>query len=134
MFKNRSIILFISAILGLAYCVYIIIYVTDLVGAVEGAERIGAYIASLLAWPHIICVVLATIFNSLSFFLNSRGFAITAGVLYSVGAFLFMIFLVYLVPMIVLSFVGVANVTKITRLAAVPAEAPTEDFESSNSL
>ena len=113
MFAKKSKVLFISAILGALYSIYLVSYFTGAVGSTTGAEQAGAAIATALVFPHMALVILAAIFNIIAFFLNSKGFAITAGVLYCVGGVLFLPYIFFVVPMIVLSFVGVSMVGKI---------------------
>jgi hypothetical protein len=115
MFKNRSKTLFISAILGTLYSIYIISYFAgNIMGARNAAEGIGASIATALVTPHMICVAVATIFNWLAFFMNLKWAAITSGILYTVGGIVFMAYILFVVPMIILSFVGVAKLNKIS--------------------
>ncbi len=115
MFKNRSIALFISAILGALYSVYVISYFSgNIMGAKNAAEGIGASIATALVTPHMVCVVVATIFNWLAFFMNLKWAAITSGILYTVGGIVFMVYILFVVPMIILSFVGVSKLNKIS--------------------
>ena len=116
MFKNRSKVLFVSAILGSLYALYLVSYFTGTVSTTEGAEQVGSAIATALVLPHAMLLVLAVIFNWVGFFMNKTWAAITCGVLYSVSGVLFLIYIVFEIPMIVLSFVGVSKVKKINML------------------
>lgn len=111
--KKHSKALLISAILGTIYSIYIIMYFTGAVGGSEGTEQVGAALATAMVMPHLILVVLATIFNWVAYFTNKRGFALTAGILFSVGAVLFIIYALFVVPSLVLCFVGFSNLKKI---------------------
>jgi hypothetical protein len=113
--KKHSKALLIGAILGTAYSIYLILYFSGAIGGSEGAEQAGAVIAAALVTPHMILVVLATIFNWVSYFTNKRGLALTAGILYSVSGVLFLIYILFVVPSLVLSFVGYANLKKINQ-------------------
>lgn len=114
MMKNkRSKALLISAILGTLYSIYLICYFSGAIGGSEGSEQLGAAMATALVTPHMILVVLATIFNWVGYFANKRGFALTGGILYSVGGVMFLIYILFVVPSLVLSFVGYANLKKI---------------------
>lgn len=111
--KKHSKALLVGAILGTIYSIYIIMYFTGAVGGSEGTEQIGAALATAMVMPHLLLVVLATIFNWVAYFTNKRGFALTAGILFSVGAVLFIIYALFVVPSLVLSFVGFSNLKKI---------------------
>lgn len=111
--KKHSKALLVAAIIGVLYSIYLICYFSGAIGGSEGAEQAGAAIATALVTPHMILVVLATIFNWLAYFTNKRGFALTAGILYSVGGVIFIVYIVFVIPSLVLSFVGYANLKKI---------------------
>lgn len=111
--SKHSKALLISAILGALYSIYLICYFTGAIGGSEGAEQVGAARATALVTPHMVLVVLATIFNWVGYFTNKRGFALTGGILYSVSGVMFLIYIMFVIPSIVLSFVGYANLKKI---------------------
>ena len=111
--SKHSKALLISAILGALYSIYLICYFTGALGGSEGAEQVGAAMATALVTPHMVLVVLATIFNWVGYFTNKRGFALTGGILYSVSGVMFLIYIMFVIPSIVLSFVGYANLKKI---------------------
>lgn len=112
--KNKhSKALLISAILGALYSVYLIFYFSGAVGDSEGLEQVGAAMATALVTPHMILVVLATIFNWVGYFTNKGGFALTGGILYSVAGVVFLMYIFFVIPSLVLSFVGYANLKKI---------------------
>jgi hypothetical protein len=114
--KKHNIPLIISAVLGVIYTVYIIVYFSGVLsgagGAMDSAEALGGMIATALVAPHAILVVLAVIFNIVAVFTNKRGLALTAAILYSVAALMFMIYALFVVPSIVLCFVGFAQLGK----------------------
>lgn len=116
MFKNRSKVLFVSAILGSLYALYLVSYFIGIVSATDGAEQVGSAIATVLVLPHTMLLVLAVIFNWVGFFMNKTWAAITCGVLYSVSGVFFLIYIIFEIPMIVLSFVGVSKMKKINML------------------
>ncbi len=114
MFRNRSKILFVSAVLGTLYSIYVISYFAGgIMGAKDAVEGLGASIATALVTPHMICVTVATIFSWLAFFMNLNWAAIASGILYVVGGIVFLAYILFVVPMIVLSFVGVSKLNKI---------------------
>ncbi|AJA42534.1 hypothetical protein phiCT453A_44 (endogenous virus) [Clostridium phage phiCT453A] len=111
---KRSKLLLISAILGALYSVYLISHFGGgIFGSKDGVELAGAAIATALVTPHMILVVLATIFNWVAYFSNKRGFALTGAILYSVAGVIFMLYIMFVIPSIVLSFIGYAKLKKI---------------------
>ncbi|BDU82545.1 hypothetical protein [Clostridium perfringens] len=111
--KKHSKALLVSAILAIFYCSYIIGYFLGGITGTEGAEQLGASIATAIVMPHIILVVLATIFNWVAYFSNKRGFALTAGILFSVAGVVFLPYIFFVIPSLVLSFVGYAKLKTI---------------------
>lgn len=110
--KRKNICLLIAFILGLLYSIYIIAYFTGAIGGSEGAEQAGAAIATALVMPHMVCTVLATIFNGLGCFLNKSGFALTSAILYAVAMVLFPLYFFFVIIQMVLSFIGFSQVRK----------------------
>ena len=112
--KKRSKLLLISAILGALYSVYLMSHFGgEMLGSNGGMELASATLATALVTPHMILVVLATIFNWVAYFSNKRGFALTGAILYSVGGVIFMLYIIFVIPSIVLSFIGYSNLKKI---------------------
>lgn len=110
---KKSVLLLISAILGVLYAIYIVVYFVGVsAGASGSAEAIGAGIATVLVMPHMICAVLAAIFNVLGWSLNSRGFALTGAILYTVAAVLFPIYAMFVLIQMILSYIGFAKLKK----------------------
>lgn len=110
--KKKSVLLLISAILGVLYAIYSVTYWMGASAGVSGAEAVGAGIATVLTMPHTICAVLAAIFNVLGWAMSSRGFALTGAILYAVAAFLFPIYAMFVLVQMILSFVGFAKLKK----------------------
>jgi hypothetical protein len=113
MFKKRSKIMFTSAILGSLYLAYIVYYFLNEVGTTQGAEQMGAAIATTVVLPHIVLLALAVIMNWVGFFMNVKWGAISSGILYSVSGVIFLLYIFFVIPMIILSFVGVSKIGKI---------------------
>ena len=112
--KKKSTLLLISAILGILYSVYIVVYFMG-AGSNAGstAEAIGAGIATVIVMPHMICAVLAAIFNTLGWAMSSRGFSLTGAILYAVAAVLFPIYAMFVLIQMILSFIGFARLKKL---------------------
>jgi hypothetical protein len=111
--KKRSVLLLISAVIGIAYILYSISYWTGANSGVDGAEAVGAGIATALVFPHLICTGLAVIFTILGWSMNHRGFALTGAILYAVAMILFPLYFFFVLIEMVLSFVGFAKLKKI---------------------
>lgn len=106
--------LFISAIIGVAYGLYLVSYFGGIIGNTSsGAEAVGGALATAMVTPHMVCVVVAAIFNVLAWLNNTRGFALVAAILYCVAAVLFLLYAMFLIPSIVLSFIGFSRLKKI---------------------
>lgn len=110
--KKKSVLLLISAILGVLYAVYSVSYWAGAGSGMSGAAAIGAGIATVIVMPHMICAVLAAIFNVLGWTMISRGFALTGAILYAVAAVLFPMYAMFVLIQMILSFVGFAKMKK----------------------
>lgn len=115
MLRNRSLALFISSILGVAYSIYILCIVFSLFLSATGLDSTGALVVTMLMAPHVVCVILATLFNILAFWFTSKGFAIAASVLYAVGGLVFFTYRLYVIPMVLITLIGISDVSKIKR-------------------
>lgn len=116
--EKRSKVLIISAVLEVLYSIFLVVNFGGAIsGASSDAEALGGAIATALVTPHMICIVLATIFNVIGAIKSKAGFALTGAILYSVGGVLFLMYIPFVIPMIVLSFVGYAKVKKIVKLS-----------------
>lgn len=112
--KKKSVLLLIAAILGVAYAIYSIVYWSGANSSSgDAAAAIGAGIATVLVMPHMICAVLAAIFNVLGWAMSSRGFALTGAILYAVAAVLFPVYAMFVIIQMILSFVGFVRLKKL---------------------
>lgn len=107
---KRNKLLLIAFIIGLAYLVYLIAYFSGAVGSSTGTEQAGAAIATAMVTPHMICVLLAVIFNGLGYFKNAKGFALTGAILYAVAMVIFLPYFIFVVLEMILSFIGYAQI------------------------
>lgn len=107
---KKNLLLLISAVLGIAYSIYLISYFSGAMSGSTGAEAAGAVIATALVTPHMILVLLAAIFNWVAWFTNRAGFALVTGILYAVGGVLFLGYIWFVLPSMILSFIGYAQV------------------------
>ncbi|MDL2220202.1 hypothetical protein LJC55_00870 [Eubacteriales bacterium OttesenSCG-928-N14] len=113
--RKLNIPLLISAIIATAYCIYLIVYFSGTMSnAQTGTEAAGGVIATALVTPHLICVAIGAVFNIAVLFVQKRGFALVAAILYVVAAVLFLMYALFLLPSIVLSFIGYARMKPAT--------------------
>lgn len=111
--KKLSVPLLISLIIGVAYLIYFAVVWTGTSSEMTGtAEQIGAGIATILVAPHVICTLVAVIFNALGLFLRKRGFALTGAILYTVAMVLFPVYFMFVIIEMILSYVGFAKMKK----------------------
>lgn len=109
--KNK--LLLISWILTAAYLTYLIFYFVGAVGGSRsGSEAAGAGIAATLVFPSALVIFIGLIFNILAWSGNRQGFALTAGILYAVGMFLFIPYFFFELIQMILAFVGYSQVKK----------------------
>lgn len=107
---KKSVLLLIAGILGLAYAIYLVVYFAGANTSAEGVgEALGAGIATAMVTPHMICTVIAVIFNVLGWAMNKAGFALVAGILYAVAAVLFVTYAMFVVVQMILCFIGYAK-------------------------
>ena len=105
-------LLLIALILGAAYLIYSFVYWSGAVGGNGGTRQAGAALASALVMPHLVCTVVAVIFNGLAYFMNKSTFALVAGILYAVALVLFILYFMFVIAEMVLCFVAYAKMRK----------------------
>lgn len=111
---KKSKCLLISWVLGVLYVLYLIGYIVNTNASMtETAEAIGAGIATVIIMPHLICTVLAVIFNVLGWAMNKRGFALTGAILYTVALVLMPLYFMFVIIQMILSYVGFAKLKTI---------------------
>lgn len=115
MFRDRSKVLFVCAILATAYSLYLIFYFGSSMSSTDSAEAIGGAIATALVTPHMICMAVGAIFSWLGFLLRKSWGALIGAILYCVSALLFMLYAMFCIPIIILGFVGYAKQRKILK-------------------
>lgn len=115
--NNKSKTAIISGILGALYSIYLIVYFGGAMDSTDGAEMVGGGIASALVMPHMILVILGSIFMLIGAFINKAGFALTGAILFCVSAAAFIMYAPFVVPMIVLGFIGYSKIRKIKMMA-----------------
>ncbi|WP_050638442.1 hypothetical protein [Candidatus Stoquefichus sp. SB1] len=110
--KKLNIFLLISFILGVLYSIYVIYHCVSTYGASSNDfQSLGIELAITIAIPHIICTLLATLFNGLGLFLNKKGFALTGAILYTIACVLMPAWFMFTVVQAILSYVGFSRIT-----------------------
>lgn len=107
MFKNRSKILFVCALLATIYVIYLISYFGSSIDEFEGA------IATALVTPHILVIGIGATFSWVGFIFRKSWAALTGAILYCAGALLFIMYAFFCIPMIILGFVGYSKQKKL---------------------
>ena len=113
MFKERSKVLFVAALLATIYVIYLICYFGGSMASSDSTEAIGGAIATALVTPHMVVIALGAIFSWIGFWARNSWGPLVGAILYSVGALLFMVYIVFCIPLIVLGFVGYVNQKKL---------------------
>lgn len=126
-----SVCLLIAAVLGFVYSFYIMWYVVaDNATAVQtGGEAyaLGVALATTLILPHMLCAVLAAMFNIVGFAACSRWASLTGAILYAVAGLLFFPYLPFVLVQMILSFVGFARLKEIRAYNSALLEAENEE-------
>lgn len=122
MFERRSKAAFLGAVLGTAYAIYAILYVTGVTGDALGGDDAGTAIAgaifAALAFPHMIVTAIGAILALVGFFTRKSGLILTGAILFSVAALLLLVWGPFLIPSIILGFVGYSKQKKLNQPAA----------------
>lgn len=111
---RKSKLLLVSLVIGVLYLLYSLNYWFGAnAGASSGSEAAGVAIASAIVMPHLVCTLVAVVFNALGFFMNKSSFALVAGILYAVALVLFFAYFMFVIVEMVLSFVAYAQMKKV---------------------
>jgi hypothetical protein len=117
---KRSKLLLAAGILGAIYLIYLISYFTGAVTSSDGAEALGAGIATALVTPHMVCVGIAVIFNWLGWALKARWAALVAGIMYAVSIVCMFMYAMFVVLQMIFCFVAFAKMKKHQEAAEKP--------------
>ena len=118
---KRSILLLISAVLGIIFFIVLVSGTTSLTNqrlsqtattAEEVGFQLGTMIGAALLVPQMVATGIAVILNAVGWGVRSRGFALAGAIVYCVAAVLMIVNALFLLPSIVLSFVGYAKMGK----------------------
>lgn len=106
---KKSKLLLASGILGSLYLIYLISYFAGGITSADGAEALGAGIATALVMPHMICVGIAVIFTWLGWALKARWAALVAGIMYAVSMVCMFIYALFVILEMIFCFVAFAK-------------------------
>lgn len=112
MFKTRSKVLCVTAVLSTLYAIYLMVYIMGAGAGSDTAEQIGTAIGIAIMMPHLILMGLGAIFTCVGFGLAKSWGALVGAILFSVGLLLMPLYFMFTVPLIVLGFVGFSNQKK----------------------
>lgn len=116
MFKTRSKVLFVTAILAALYAIYIISYFYGANAESDDlVEEAGAAIATALVMPHMVMMGLGAIFTWLGFFLKAPWGALVGAILFCVGTVCFPMYAMFSVPLLILGFIAFSKQKKINK-------------------
>lgn len=113
---KRSKLLLVSAIIGTAYFIYLVVHFTSGLDSADAAEAIGSGLAAALVTPHMVCVGLAALFSWLGWAIKARWAALVGGILYAVSIVCMFLYALFVVVEMVLCFIAYA------KMKQVPAE------------
>ena len=123
--RKRSFALLISAALGGLYTGYWMYHILSIAASADGVwEAAGVAIGVGLIAPHLICAVLAFIFNTIAYASCNKWLALTGAILYTVAALVFIVYSPFVIIQAILSYVGFARM-KTVAPASTPEPAPT---------
>jgi len=116
MFKQRSMMLFITMILGIAYAVFILFSFKEL--SDQAAEEDNIFIAffAIFLIPHIVVTLLATLLIVCSFIFKNPTLALVSSIFYLLAAVLFVIYGIFLIPVVILGFIAYARQKRLSKV------------------
>ena len=112
---KRSVVLLIAAIIASLCMVYLLSYMSNSankMNSMSSSEQAGTTIAMALASPSLIVAGIGTIFSWLGWLFRTRGFALTAGILFAVAMVLMIPWFMFHIVQMILCFVAFAKMKK----------------------
>ena len=114
--KKRSTILLIATALATIYTVYLFTYFFGATSSSDGAEAVGAAIATALVMPHAIMFLIGSVFGWIGCLAKKTWAALVGAILYSVAALLFVAYFMFSVPILILGFVGYSKQKSLNKI------------------
>ena len=109
---KKSKLSLISLILSAIYVIYLIYYISDMghQAANSGtAAQIGTAIGAALIMPHLALTGIGLLMNIIGYFMNKRGFILTAAILYTVAIFFMPLYFFFITIQAILCYVAYAK-------------------------
>ena len=113
--KKRSTVLLIASIVATVCFIYVYNYMSQTASGInskDAATALGTGIALSMATPSVIMSGLGTVFAWLGYFCRTRGFALTAGILFAVAIALMFPWFMFNIVQMILCFVAYAKMKK----------------------
>ena len=98
-----------SLILSALYVIYLIYYISSTgskVSTGDSATQVGTAIGIAIIMPHLVCTGIALLMNALGYFLNKRGFILTAAILYTIAIVFMPIYIPFVLIQTILCYVA----------------------------
>ncbi len=109
---KRSKLLLVSALLGTAYFIYLIVYFIGTTASSEGTEAVAGGLATALVAPHMFFVALSALFSWIGWAIKARWSALVSGILYVVSGLLMIIYVPFIILQTIFCFVSYAKMKK----------------------
>ena len=106
---KKSKLSLISLILSTLYVAYLIYYISNTgskVSTGDSATQVGTAIGIAIIMPHLVCTGIALLMNALGYFLNKRGFILTAAILYTIAIVFIPIYIPFVLIQTILCYVA----------------------------
>lgn len=111
--EKRHVLYLISALLTTAYLIYLLVHFgNNAANSKTNEQAIGAGLAIVIVFPHMVLVGIGYIFNWLAYALKENWAGLVAGILYSVSILFMPIYFFFVVAQLVLCFVAYAKIKR----------------------
>lgn len=111
---KRSKLLLCAGILGTLYLIYLISHFTGAMSSANESDALAGGLATAIVFPHLVCVLIAAVFNWIGWLAKARWAALVAGIMYAVSMVLMFMYAMFVVVQMILCFVAFAKMKKKT--------------------
>ena len=115
MFKDRSKMLFLSALLATSYVAYLIIAYNNILDQYSDSASIFALIMTALVLPHFIAMTVSTVFIWISFIMKKAKVAVFSLIIMIFATLSFILYAPFLIPIIITLIFGFRNQEKLLK-------------------
>lgn len=110
---KKNLYLAVTWIFGLIYTLYLLVHFTgSYLFAKDSIAQIGSMLATLIVLPHILCVLVGTIFALIAWLQNKPAFALTSFILFSVAIICYLPRFYYPLIPVAASLLGYISLTR----------------------